>query len=190
VWAETLWNHDLLPHQWGVVIGVSLVAAVTDLRARRVPNLLTGPGVLAGLAWGLWVGGVAGLADSVAACLLLGLPYVLLFVFAGGGAGDAKLMGAIGAWLGVLNGVFALVSIAAVGVILSVAFALGKRKVGSVIGNMGRMLNALFMFVLRRRLSEAQGLLPDTATMEKVPYAVAVVIGVCIAAGGRLIWQS
>ena len=100
MWAATLWDHNMLPLQWGVVIGTALAAAVCDLRTRRVPNLLTGPIVLAGLAWGIWVGGWAGLADSVAGCLLLAIPYVLLFVFAGGGAGDAKLMGAIGSrWL-------------------------------------------------------------------------------------------
>ena len=84
MWAETLWNHHLLPLQWGVAIGTSLAAAVCDVRTRRVPNLLTGPMLLAGLSWGIWIGGWAGLADSAAGCLLLAIPYVLLFVFAGG----------------------------------------------------------------------------------------------------------
>ena len=190
MWAETLWNHHLLPLQWGAVIGTSLVAAVCDLRSRRVPNLLTGPMVLAGLAWGAWVGGWAGLADSVAGCLLLAIPYVLLFVFAGGGAGDAKLMGAIGAWLGVRNGAVALFAVALAGILLAVGFAVAKRRVGSVAGNMGRIFSAFMFLVVRRRLSEAQGLLPETATMEKVPYAVAVFAGVCIAAGGLFIWQT
>ena len=32
--------------------------------------------------------------------LLLGIPFVILFLIAGGGAGDAKMMAAIGAWVG------------------------------------------------------------------------------------------
>ena len=191
MWAETLWDHHMLPLQWGVVIGTALVAAVCDLRSRRVPNLLTGPMVLAGLAWGAWVGGWAGLADSVAGCLLLAVPYVLLFVFAGGGAGDAKLMGAIGAWLGFVNGAVALVAVALAGIVLAVGVALARRRVGSVLGNIGRIIGAALMFlVARRRLSEAQGLLPETAAMEKVPYAVAVFAGVCIAAGGLFVWRG
>lgn len=191
MWAETLGDHHIPPLQWGVAIGTSLVAAVCDLRSRRVPNLLTGPMVLTGLAWGTWVGGWAGLADSVAGCLLLAIPYVLLFVFAGGGAGDAKLMGAIGAWLGFVNGAVALVAVALAGIVLAVGVALARRRVRSVLGNIGRIMGAALMFlVARRRLSEVQGLLPETAAMEKVPYAVAVFVGVCIAAGGLFVWRG
>ena len=191
MWATTLWHQNMLPLQWGVVIGTALAAAGCDLRTRRVPNLLTGPILLAGLAWGIWVGGLAGLADSVAGCLLLAIPYVLLFVFAGGGAGDAKLMGAVGAWLGVVNGAVALVAVALAGIVLAVGFALARKRFGAALVNVGRIVNAVLMFlVVRRRLSEAQSLLPETAAMEKVPYAVAVFAGVCIAAGGLFIWRG
>ena len=40
--------------QWGVVIGASLIAAVLDLRARRIPNLLCGPLFITGLIWAAW----------------------------------------------------------------------------------------------------------------------------------------
>ena len=106
----TLWDHSVVPVQWGVVLCVSLIGAITDLRSGRIPNFLTMPILLAGATWAVWLCGPAGLADALLGCLLLATPYVLLFVFAGGGAGDAKLMGAIGAWLGVVNGLVALAS--------------------------------------------------------------------------------
>jgi len=43
--------------------------------------------------------------------LLLGIPYFLLFAFAGGGAGDAKIMAALGAWVGWHNGIAVVVGV-------------------------------------------------------------------------------
>ena len=75
------------------------------------------------------------MCDALAACVMLALPYVVLFVFAGGGAGDAKLMGAIGTWLGLVNGVVALAAVAASGILLAVAFALARRRLLVVLMN-------------------------------------------------------
>ena len=97
----TPWDFVSYTLPWGVVLLTSLAGAVTDLHARRVPNRLTFPVLLGGLLWATYEGGAAGLADAAGACVLLALPFVLLFVLANGGAGDAKLMGALGAWLGV-----------------------------------------------------------------------------------------
>ena len=121
--------------QWGVVISVSLVAAIWDLRTRRIPNLLTVPVLAAGLVWAGFTGGLSGLAESVAACLLLALPFVLLFLFVGGGAGDAKLMGAIGVWLGLSQGVTALFCVAAAGIILAVSKAIMTKRFKAVVTN-------------------------------------------------------
>ena len=76
------------------------IAAVTDLRMHRIPNWLTVPAAIAGLAfhaiapqgWG-WTTGVYGFALGFS---LLLLPWIL----GGGGAGDVKLLAALGAWLG------------------------------------------------------------------------------------------
>ncbi len=72
--------------QWGVVLGASCAAGLIDLRTRQIPNLLTFPMLLGGYAAAAWAGGVSGLADAGMASVLLSAPYVLLFVFAGGGA--------------------------------------------------------------------------------------------------------
>jgi prepilin peptidase CpaA len=175
--------------QWGVVLCASLAGAVSDIGTRRVPNWLTGPVLLGGLLYATWVGGAAGLADAASACVLLGLPYVLLFVFAGGGAGDAKLMGALGAWLGVRNAAVVLVAVAFAGILLSVGSALAKRRLTSVLVNLWRILHAAALFVfLRGRIEQSRDLLPATEDMQKVPYAVAIFLGVCMAAGGLLLW--
>jgi prepilin peptidase CpaA len=81
-----------------VVLVAALVAAATDVWKFRVYNVLTLPLLFSGLiyhaVWG------AGLVDSLLG-VLCGSGLLLVFYLMGGmGAGDVKLMAAVGAWLG------------------------------------------------------------------------------------------
>ena len=171
--------------QWGVVIGVSLVAAIWDLRTRRIPNLLTLPVLAAGLVLAGFTGGLSGLAEAVAACLLLALPFVLLFLFVGGGAGDAKLMGAIGVWLGLSQGATALFCVAAAGIILAVSKAIMAKRFKAVITN---VFMSVYIFissvvcsnaklVMQRQVQNIAG----RTNAITVPYGTAIFAGVCMA---------
>ncbi len=170
--------------QWGVVIGASLVAAVGDIRHRRIPNALTLPLLVTGLIWAGWSGGLTGVGKAIGACLLLGLPYVLLFVFAGGGAGDAKLMGAIGAWLGLRQSVVVLLCVASAGIVLAIVKAVSQRRLKFVLTN---VLISFYTFVV----CVAGGRRPKPASERtdaaqsgglEVPYGMAICLGVLAAA--------
>ena len=178
---------SLLP--WTVVVLATLVAACTDLTSRRIPNLLTGPVLLLGLVHAVWVGGMAELGDALLACALLGLPYALLFVFAQGGAGDAKLMGAIGAWLGVVSGTVVLMSVMLCGVVLGLGLVVVRRRLGSVLSNLSMMASGLCLVLTSRRLSECRVLMPAAQQMETMPYGIAIFAGTCLAAGGTFVWH-
>jgi prepilin peptidase CpaA len=152
--------------QWSVVLSVSLAGAITDLRWRRIPNRLTVPALLLGLLMALLLHGIGGVADAAAASMLLSLPYVLLFAFAGGGAGDAKLMAALGSWLGLVNGVLVLLAVSIAGA----AFA------GAVLWRLSRATLGSNGQILERR-----------ARKVTVPYGVAICLGACVAATGSLL---
>ena len=80
--------------------GVLAAAVATDLRWRRIPNALTAPAFVAGILLNGWLYGGEGLLSSAAGGALgLGLLLPLFFV-RGMGAGDVKLMAAIGALKG------------------------------------------------------------------------------------------
>ncbi len=186
----SLWNDGNQPLQWGVVIGVSLVAAVFDIARRRIPNLLTGPVMLAGLAWASAAAGWAGLAESAIGCVVLMLPFLALFIFAGGGAGDAKLMGALGCWLGLINGLATLFVVSLAGIVMAVVCSLAKQKALTVFRNIALIIYGLvFMLAAGRRALRAKLTLPATEKMQTMPYGVAIFAGTCLAAVGVTLWR-
>jgi prepilin peptidase CpaA len=170
---------------WGVVICCCLAAAITDIRSRRIPNVLTGPMFLGGVAFGFWYGGLSGLGDSALAALVLAIPYVVLFLIAGGGAADAKLMGAVGAWLGFNEGVVVLLCVCVSGAIIGLGYALIKGQARRVFANLTLMVLALVTLVVgRRSLKEVASQFPDASAMLSIPYGLAILTGVCVAAAG------
>ncbi len=184
-------NHTIPLIQWSVVIIASLAAAIFDLRTRRIPNLLTGSLMITGLMTALWVGGPAGLLDAIGGSILLAFPFVLLFVFADGGAGDAKLLGASGAWLGLHNSVIVLVAVSVSGIILAFGFALAKKRLAAVLTNLVRAAyHANALIVSRGRMTSSPSLMPRTEDMQTMPYGISILVGVCIAAGGVVIWHA
>jgi prepilin peptidase CpaA len=89
---------DLLP--LAVVSLATLAASVTDLWKFKIYNLLTLPMLVLGILVSAWLGGWGGLSSSL---LGAGLGFGLLVVFfavGGVGAGDVKLLTAVGAWIG------------------------------------------------------------------------------------------
>lgn len=98
------------------------VAAVIDLRSWRIPNWLTVPMALIGLATRLIVetNKLEALKDSLFGFAVgFGMLFVL-WLIAGGGAGDVKLMGAMGVWLGPTTIVLAFIASAFVVAVIEV----------------------------------------------------------------------
>jgi prepilin peptidase CpaA len=82
------------------LIAVLLTAVATDIRSYRIPNWLTMPAMAGGLLIHTLLNGQAGLILSLEG-LGLGLGLFLIFYLMGGmGAGDVKLMAAVGSFLG------------------------------------------------------------------------------------------
>ncbi len=76
-----------------------VLAAACDIRSHRIPNWLTLAGLAVGLAWHGWQGGGPGWLMSLEGIGVAGLA-LLPYAVRGLGAGDVKLLGAVGALLG------------------------------------------------------------------------------------------
>ncbi|MFS0723442.1 prepilin peptidase [Paenibacillus sp. 1P07SE] len=75
-------------------------ALFTDVRAMIIPNRLTLTACLAGLLYQGVMGGWGGLAEALLGTAAGFGPLLILYLLKGVGAGDVKLFGALGAWLG------------------------------------------------------------------------------------------
>ena len=97
--------------RWAVLLGAGLVASLTDIKDRRIPNWLTFPMVITGLFCMLLHGGLSwtsGLGDSFLGIIVVSLPLLIVYALGGGGAGDVKFMMGAGAWAGVDLGIYLL----------------------------------------------------------------------------------
>ncbi len=106
---------DIAVQQLILLTALLILAVVFDLRERRIPNWLTFPFMAAGLAYHGAVNGLPGVLFS-AMGLALGILLLIIFYASGGmGAGDVKLMGAVGSLLGPANVLYAFVYSALIG---------------------------------------------------------------------------
>ena len=82
------------------VVGFTLAAAISDLKTRRLPNWLNVSALVAAIVVHTAMNGLTGLGFSLLGFATgFGILFVL-WLIGGGGGGDVKLMGAVGAWLG------------------------------------------------------------------------------------------
>ena len=119
------------------VLVFTVVAAVSDIRTRKIPNRMTVPMCLAGLVYqvaffqldGLWAA-LGGFATG------FGILFVLWMIGTAGG-GDVKLMGALGPWMGamltlkVLFCALVFVTVGTFGIVAYSAISSGVRKTKS-----------------------------------------------------------
>jgi prepilin peptidase CpaA len=166
-----------------IIIACLLIAAmVYDVRYRKIPNILTFPAMLSGIIYHTLTNGGAGLIYSLGG-LATGLAVLLiLFLMGVMGAGDAKLMGAIGALSGthfVLNAV--LFSMVAGGVYALILILFRYSACKEVLSRLYLQLN---YFIRTRKLVEIS--LKNRPNEPKLCYAVAIAMGTFFVMG----WQA
>src|SRR5687768_9377914 len=104
------------------LLALVATAAVTDVRARRIPNWLTLTVALSGLGQSVTPWAVTTPALSIYGLLAGFAITFLLYSLGGRGAGDVKLTAGIGAWLGPTPVLIVLAAAA----IVSLVFAVGQ----------------------------------------------------------------
>jgi prepilin peptidase CpaA len=113
-------------------VALGCAAVVGDLRARTIPNWLSGGGVAAGLVCGFWTAGARGGWLAVAGAATGFAAFFVWHWLGGLGGGDVKLMAAFGALLGPSDILTAAVLGAIAGALLALAAALWKPRVAAI----------------------------------------------------------
>jgi prepilin peptidase CpaA len=155
----------------GPAVALALIAGWTDWRSRRIPNWLTVPGFVIGVSVNVLVGGWLGLKTSLLGAglgLLVLLPFVFLRSL---GAGDWKLAGALGAFVGWGALVDLLMGSILVAGVMALALVIYKRRFVETLRNIGGILVSMVTFRMPR--SEVS---LDNPKSLKVPYGVALAL--------------
>ena len=161
---------------WWPTLAVLAVATFTDLRSRRVPNWLTLPFLLAGIAVGSWLHGWPGLGHSLSGLGLGALLFGILCWMGGMGMGDVKLCAAIGAWVGPSQLVTALVITGLAGGVMAIGWAVSGGFFGELLANTGELI----VSVKENGLQPHAELVLDNPLTRKMPYVPAIAIGTLI----------
>lgn len=151
------------------VIVLTALATRVDFRTRKVPNLLTGPALLLGIGVHLALGGTSGALGALAGAVVAGLLLFPGWMLGWMGAGDVKLMAAVGAWLGFP---------------LSVHAALAALVAGGVISLVVATRHGILVQSLRGALLLIPGVLtgsartgPPSHSGFRFPFALAILAG-------------
>ena len=160
-----------------IVLGTLLaIACISDVRTRRIPNLLTFPAAGLALVFHLATGGWSAAGTSVGGWVLGGALFFPMFALRGMGAGDVKLLAAVGAWVGPGQVVLVALVTSIVGGAIGVVLALGHGYLRSAVANLWMLL--MHWRVMGVRPLPAVTL--DRSAGPRLVYAVPIAIGTVV----------
>jgi prepilin peptidase CpaA len=133
-----------------LVAAVVLIAGYYDIRYRRIPNWLVLPALLVGFLFnavvgfidqsGTFVYGLAGLKHAALGFGVALLIYFPMYLLRGMGAGDVKMMAALGALLGWQYWLIVFVLTAVLGLVLALVLMLTRGRFRKTLWNTGYLV--------------------------------------------------
>lgn len=157
-----------------LVIGI--LASITDMRSQRIPNALTfGAAVAAALFHAVAPGGLGVSAGVVG--LIVGLAiFFPLFALGAMGAGDVKLMAALGAWMGWQPIIIVALYGAVAGGALALVVAARHRYTRTAVTNVRTLLTHWWLVGIK----PLPALTLESGTAMRLPYAFPILVGVVV----------
>lgn len=152
-----------------------LACAASDVLRRRIFNWLTLPMMAAGLGMGLVTGGLPGLGASALGILAGFLLYSWMFAIRMMGAGDVKMLMALGAW----GGIHFAVETGVLGVLVGGAMAVVSLVLQ---GRLFSFIDKMRRFLLSVAVKELEVEVPKADPRLTLPYGVSIAVAAIWAA--------
>jgi prepilin peptidase CpaA len=157
------------------VLGVmcAAVAALYDLRSHRIPNMITIPAIAFGLLLHFVLGGWGQMLSSAAAATLCLFVFLIFYLAGGMGAGDVKLMAAMGSVFGLPMVGWLLIMTALAGGVIALGLAIYRGRLSSTLAHVGSIVVH----------HGTKGLVPhpelnlDNTQNLRLPYGIAIFAG-------------
>lgn len=152
---------------------LACTGAGTDIKGNRIPNWLTYSGLIGGLAARGVAEGWPGLRLGLVGALLGGGLFFMFFLVRGIGAGDVKLMAAVGGLAGQGEVTGVIMATALAGALMAVGYMLFYKRVRETLRNVGK----LAWFRIRSGARVHPELNLGNSGSIRLPYAVAIAAG-------------
>lgn len=164
--------------EFALVLAV-LVATVTDLRSRRIPNWLTVSTLVLGFVLNALIAYPSPVEGLWLAAKGFGLAFALnlvMYMLHMTGAGDVKLLAAVGAMVGCSDflGIFLLTAL--IGGVLAIILMLVKGRVRQTLWNVAYMVSELMKWHAPHLTREQLDV--DSSKALRLPGAVRICLGV------------
>lgn len=173
----------------GLLLMLVAASGFFDLKERKIPNKITFTGILIGILFNIITGGWMGLLQSILG-MFAGLAiFFIPFVMGGMGAGDVKLMGAIGALMGWQFSVMTALYSAIVGGIMVLIHLLYTGKLRETMTKMiYALVNIILQFSIRLGYNETVYKAHEKFSKNGHDYKkIYIPYGVAIAGGAVLV---
>ena len=152
---------------------ILLIASFTDFRTQKIPNLLTFTGTFIAISYHLYSGGFQGFLFSFFGVVIGIAVLIIPYIMGGMGAGDVKLMGTVGSFLGANGAFVSFLFTALFGGIYALIIILLFRKIFQ--GYFKQLFNTILNFFLTRKYSP--DLLIENKKKPRLCYGIAIALG-------------
>jgi Flp pilus assembly protein protease CpaA len=146
---------------------------VSDVRHRRLPNVLTLGGLLVALVMAFGLGGAQKLVDSILAAGCAFLFLIIPFLMRAAGAGDVKMLAAAAAFLGLHTVLFFLLATSFAGLLVAIVMICMRQVTAA---RLKHAFRTLFDWKYDRKAGKA-ALPPKDDERARVPFGCAIAIG-------------
>jgi prepilin peptidase CpaA len=176
-WSMVLGNVEAMPGSLPAAALLALLvigASVIDVRTQRIPNRLVVSGAVLGFltqvlapGQGAWASSLGGIAVGMAVL-------VPMYVLRAMGAGDVKMMGMVGAFVGPAGVLAVALLTFFAGGVLALAVAVRKGAVRQLFQNLRTML---FGAVVNVAAGGPAGFDAPAVSVGRLPYGLAIAVG-------------
>lgn len=157
-----------------MLILILTVSVITDIRSRKILNIVTFPAILLALIYHSIISGFDGFLFSGSG-FLVGLGLLLIpFIMGGIGAGDVKLLAAIGTWKGAIFILYTGVFAGIIGGLIATAILIKHKRLGFTLKQM------LFTFAFLRGTKGSLQFSDGSINTYSIPYAIPIALGAII----------
>jgi|SRR5579863_5055779 len=169
-----------------VLVLIVVTAGVYDLRYRRIPNWLVLVGLVLGFGLNTFLFELQGLKQSALGMGLALAIYFPLYALRAMGAGDAKLMAALGSIVGWKNWIALFVVTAILGGVAAVIVLLFAGRVRKTFWNLGWIINEVRHF--RAPYHSSEELDVRSAKGLRMPHGAVIALGSIVFLVAEAIW--